>query len=289
MNTIAKNTHKAPEYTYHLLRGALEKFQKNISELNNSQYQQAIIIADKTFSLESRVLSTPEAHDIQIPESKLNAAIQEVEGRYTDHNSFLMDLNNNNLNEEILRRSLYRELIFDVVIDRITDKIPEVNDVDIQIFYQFHKKHFTKPEKRKSCHILITINPDFAENDRISAQLRINAIAEKLQKNPAYFKALAKKYSECPTAMKSGELGKIIQGTLFTELDAELFNMKEGEISKVIETEMGFHILLCEKIYKPVTISFSQAKNRIKHIIQERQRKAFQKAWLEKTKDKVNT
>jgi peptidyl-prolyl cis-trans isomerase C len=282
MNIAVNNMSEAPEYAYHLLRGALEKFQKSIPELNNSQYQQAKIIADKTFALESIVLSTPEARDVLIPDSELNAAIQEVVGRYSDYEGFVLDLKNNGLDENILRSALYRELLFDAVMGSITAKAPQVSDIDIQIFYQSHKDRFTKPEKRKARHILITINPDFADNDQSSAYTRINAISEKLRKSPSRFEQLAKKYSECPTAMDGGMLGELVPGTLYPELDAELFAMDEGDISGVIESEMGYHILLCEKITKPITVPLSRAKPRIERILQERQRKACQKAWLDK-------
>lgn len=288
MLTAIKNSGKAPEYTYHLLRGALEKFQKNIPELSNIQFQEAKIIADKTYALESIVLSTPEALDIMIPDSKLDAAIEEVARRYVDHEAFLQDLDNNGLNEDILRNALHRELLFDAVMDRVHSKIPQVNDIDIQIFYQLHKDRFTKPEKRKVRHILITINPEFAENDRESAHHRISVIAEKLQNNAARFDSLARKHSECPTAMEGGRLGDVVRGTLYPELDSVLFDMEEGAISDVIETEIGFHILYCEKIIKSLTLPLSRARPRIKQILQERQRKSCQKAWLEKVQEKIN-
>ena len=114
---------------------------------------------------------------------------------------------------------------------------------------------------------------------------RIDQKAEKLKKNPARFETMVKKYSECPTAMEGGKLGELVEGTLYPELDAELFTMQEGEISDVIETEMGFHILLCEKINKSVTVPLSRARTRIKQILQERQRNACQRAWLDKVQE----
>jgi len=288
MMLSANKPSETPEYNYHLLRGALERFHKNLTELNSSQYQQAKSVADKTFALESIVLSTPEARDIMVPESKLDAAVAEVAGRYTSAEAFKQDLKNNGLDEDVLRRALYRELLFDAVMDRVTSSTPHVSDIDIQIFYQLHKDRFTKPEKRKARHILITINPEFAENDRISASARASGIAEKLSKNPARFEALAKKYSECPTGLEGGRLGEVTQGTLYPELDEALFKMQEGEISGVIETEMGFHILQCEKINNSITVPLSRAKERIKLLLQERQRKACQKAWLEKVQEEVD-
>jgi peptidyl-prolyl cis-trans isomerase C len=286
MNVAVNKIHQAPEYSYHLLRGALETFQKNIPELNAQQFQKAKHIADKTFALESIVLSTAEARDVVIPDSKLDAAMAEVEGRYTDRKAFLQDLKNNQLDETVLRRALHRELVFDVVMDRISAKTPEVSDIDVQIFYQLHKDRFTKPEKRKARHILITINPEFVENNRSNAGARMQAIVEKLQKNPARFEALAKKHSECPTAVDGGRLGEVERGTLYAELNEALFSMPEGGISPVIETEMGLHVLLCEKITRSITVPLSRARPRIETILQERQRKACQKAWLDRVRGK---
>jgi peptidyl-prolyl cis-trans isomerase C len=240
------------------------------------------MIADKTFALESRVLASPEARDTVIAESKLDAAVSEVAARYADRDSFLQDLKNNGLDEEILRSALYRELLFDAVMERVSSNAPPVSEVDIQIFYQLHKDRFSKPEQRKTRHILITVNPEFVENERMAALQRINTVAAKLARNPGRFEVLAKKYSECPTAMEGGRLGELVAGTLYPELDAALFAMKEGDISKVIETEMGFHILWCEKIIRSTTVPFSKAKERIKRMLQEWHRKACQKAWLEK-------
>jgi len=282
MTMAANKIDQAPEYSYHLLRGALETFQKNIPELNDSQFEKAKHIADKTFALESIVLSTAEARDVVIPDSKLDAAVAEVAARYTDRQAFLQDLKNNQLDEAILRSALHRELVFDVVMDRISTQTPAVSDIDVQIFYQLHKDRFTRPEKRKARHILITINPDFIENDRGHAQQRMQAIVDKLQKNPARFEALAKKHSECPSAVEGGRLGELVQGTLFPELDEVLFAMQEGDISGIIETEMGLHVLLCEKISKSITVPLARARNRIESILQDRQRKACQKAWLDK-------
>lgn len=277
-----KKISDAPEYGYHLLRGALETYQKNIADLNSTQFQQTKRIADKTYAMESIVLSTPEARDIVIPESKLDASVQEIASRYTDRASFLLDLENNGLDESILRSALYRELLFDAVLASVTARAPQVSDVDIQLFYQLHKDRFTKPEKRKARHILITVNPDYPENDRPTALARVTAIAEKLKTSPGRFEALAKKHSECPTAMEGGKLGELTRGVLYPALDTQLFTMNEMAISPVIETEMGFHILLCEKIYKSTTVPLFRAKERIKGILQERQRRICQKAWLEK-------
>lgn len=279
---------EVPEYNYHLLRSAMERFNTNISGLSENEYEKARSVADRTFLLESRVLSTPEAQNVVIPDERLDEAVGQIASRYDDKDVYLADLRNNGLDEETLRSALYRELMFDAVMNKVSAKTADVSDLDVEIFYEIHKEKFQQPEKRKARHILITINPEFEENSRESALQRITSIEEKLKKNPRRFEIHAKKYSECPTGLQGGLLGEVTSGTLFPELDSYLFTMQEGDISPIIESEMGFHILLCERINRGVTTPLSRARERIQIVLEERQRKTCQKAWLDKLQEDNN-
>jgi parvulin-like peptidyl-prolyl isomerase len=102
----------------------------------------------------------------------------------------------------------------------------------------------------------------------------------KLKNKPYKFPDLALKYSECPTSLQGGMLGVFARGTLYPEIDAVLFKLKLNEISQVIETEVGFHIIECIEIVKPETLSLQKATPKIREIMQERYRRNCQKAWL---------
>ena len=80
--------------------------------------------------------------------------------------------------------------------------------------------------------------------------------------------------------MDGGKLGEVKRGTLYAELDAQLFAMQEGEISPIIESEIGLHILLCEKIKPAKRTPFSKAAPKIREVLEERRRRNCQKARL---------
>jgi peptidyl-prolyl cis-trans isomerase C len=277
-----------PEMAYHLLRGAVERFSKAIPELDARQYAEAKKQAIKTYALESLVLSSPEALDVIVPDEKVDLAQQEIIKRYENHDEFLADMHANGIDLETLRNALHRELLFDSVMQRVGSRSVQVTDLDVRIFYEMHKDRFLVPEHRTARQILITINPDYPENTRDTAFERIQKIAEMASIKPKRFTRLARENSECPTAMHDGLLGNIKRGTLYPELDAALFSLKEGELSEVIETEIGFHILLCEKIVPEKMIPRVKAEQKIRQILQERARRACQKAWLEPLKERSN-
>lgn len=278
---------KKPEYAYHLLRAALERFQASANDLTEQQYLDASIVADRTWALESIVLSSAEAMDATVTDADLDRAVAEIESRYSDRAAFLTDLDNNGLDETILRSALRRELLFDAVMERVSVKTPKVNDLDIQIFYQLHADRFMRPETRKARHILITVNPEYPENEYRRVLERMRPMVEKLRRNPARFKDLARKHSECPTALEGGLLGEVPMGKLYPELDTALFAMAQGEISDIIETEIGMHILYCEKIHASLRTPLSRAKDRIRGILEQRQRKACQQAWLDNLREEL--
>jgi parvulin-like peptidyl-prolyl isomerase len=127
---------------------------------------------------------------------------------------------------------------------------------------------------------LISINPDYPENTRENARRRLEEIAETLKRKPHKFAALALKNSECPTAFEGGELGTLVKGKLYPELDSALFTLKEQEISAVVETEIGFHLIQCLKIMPAETLSLKKATPKIKQLMQERYRRNCQRTWL---------
>ena len=267
-------------YRYHLLRVALEHFQRNLAQLDDKQLIEVRKRASRTFDIESLVLATLEAREVVIDGQHLDAAISEVSSRYPDTQGFHADLMANGLDETALRNALYRELVFDAVLQRIGSRRPSVNDIDARLYYELNRERFLVPEKRTARQILVTINPDYADNTRAAAQARIGKIAATLANRPGRFAEQARRYSECPTALDGGKLGEIGRGQLFPELDAVLFGLREGEISEVIETEMGFHLLLCEKIQQVRQVPFARAAADIRTLLDARHRRNCQKTWL---------
>ncbi|MBD9360400.1 nitrogen fixation protein NifM [Methylomonas fluvii] len=265
---------------YTLLRAALSLFQKAPAELEQLQLRQVEVQAKNEYEIEGRVLSSSEATGVVISDTELDRAFKEVRGRFEDEEAFLAALSANDLDIDKLKAALYRQCKVDAVMDRVAARAPKVNEVEIGIFYHSHPEKFHKPETRQARHILISINPDYPDNTREAAWRRINEVLGTLKRKPHKFTDLALKYSECPTAVQGGEVGTVAKGTLFPELDAVLFSLKEDAISDVVETEMGFHVIQCMKIIHAETMSLKKATPKIQQIMQDRYRRNCQRTWL---------
>ncbi len=281
MTLAEKQPDITPEFSYHLLRNALNGYRKNLSQLDPNEYAQVHRKASKSYELESLVIASPEAEGLVISQQQLDDTVAAVADRYASREEFITDLESNGLDEEGLRHALQRELMFDSVMQRVAARSAEVNELDVHLFYEMHHERFQTPETRVASHVLITINPDYPENTREAALERMRQVRDKLAGRGNRFEEFAKRYSECPTAIEGGKLGEVSRGQLYDRLDAALFKLAQGAISDIVESELGFHILYCEKVKPARTVPLSKAAPRIREVLQERQRRNCQKCWLQ--------
>jgi len=265
---------------YHLLRASLSKFGKNPSELNSSELNEVQIQAEQGFELERKIISSSEAQGVVLTKSLVTKMFDDVKKRYTSEDEFIHDLELNNLNEKKLYDALYRELLVETVLDKVASRSPEISKMDIMIYFYLHKEKFTKPETREAYHILITLNDDYEENTREEALSRLSVIRKRLLKKPGRFGEQALKHSECPTALNNGLLGNIPQGELYPELDEVMFSLKEGEISDIIESPTGLHLLHCKSISNAGPVSLKTAEPKIREHLLAKRRRMCQKNWL---------
>lgn len=269
-----------PEVAYLTLRTALSQYQKSPVDLTEAQLAEVTKQARRQFHLESRILSAPEACGIVILPVQIADALAEVRERYEDQDSFIQDLANNGMSVEGFEQAVRRELHVDAVLERVGARAATINDLEVKIYYHMHPEKFQQPETRTVRHILITLNPEYPENTKEAAQQRLKLIAKRLDNKPQRFAEQASKHSECPSALQGGLLGRVPKETLYPELDAVLFELDADQISGIIESPIGFHILWCETVHAAGLMSYKDAQPKILELLQKRRRRICQKSWI---------
>lgn len=143
-----------------------------------------------------------------------------------------------------------------------------VTEADAQKYYDENPDKFKTPEQVRASHILISTeatDPN-ADPNQVKAQAREKAEGLLKQvKDGADFAALAKENSACPSASEGGDLGTFTRGRMVPPFEQAAFGMKVGEVSDVVETEFGFHIIKVTEHQDPNTVTFATAKDRLMH------------------------
>lgn len=277
---ILVDTPTANTLNYRLLRIASERYGASLDSLDDEALNAARSIAEKEVFMERAVLGSPEARHVVVAQSEVHHALGLIRDRFEDDEAFAQALAQADLCEEDLFIALERELRVEAILNLVCSSVADVEDQEVELFYYMHREKFSLPETRSVSHILITINPEFAENTPEQALKRISAIAERLNRHPRRFSEQALKHSECPTALNGGSLGTVQPGTLYPELDAHLFQMKAGTISPPIESPVGYHLLWCEQIHPAGVKPLSDLLDKLRQQLTQRQRNLAQRTWL---------
>ena len=115
-----------------------------------------------------------------------------------------------------------------------------VTDAEIKSWYDSHKDRYVQPEERRASHILIASE----KLGKDKAKTKAEALLAEIRKTPTAFAELAKKNSDDPgSASKGGDLGYFGRGTMVKSFEDAAQSLKEGEISGVVESDFGFHII----------------------------------------------
>jgi peptidyl-prolyl cis-trans isomerase D len=119
-----------------------------------------------------------------------------------------------------------------------------VNEEELQRYYAENASRYTAAEERRASHILIKADKDMAVADRQKAKAKADALLEQVRKSPGQFAELARKNSDDPgSAERGGDLDFFSRGAMVKPFDDAVFAMKSGEISNVVESEFGYHII----------------------------------------------
>jgi peptidyl-prolyl cis-trans isomerase D len=149
------------------------------------------------------------------------------------------------------------------------EKHVPITPKELEDYYQNNREKYTQPKRVKVRHILIKAEAKDAETSA-KARKKAESIRDEAVKGKD-FAQLAKQYSEDPgTKNRGGDLGYLTRGQLVPEFEQEAFSVKVGEISKVVQTPYGFHILKVDEIQEAKVEPLGKVKDQIATFLRTR-------------------
>ncbi len=142
-------------------------------------------------------------------------------------------------------------------LDKVTIAEKEISD-----FYELNQESFKNPKKIKARHILLKVSPDASESEETNTKEKALSLLKRL-KDGEDFAALAKKYSQGPTASKGGDLGYFTRGKMVKSFEELAFSLKKGEIGGPVKTRFGWHIIRIDDIKNTTIKTLSEVRNQI--------------------------
>jgi peptidyl-prolyl cis-trans isomerase D len=149
-----------------------------------------------------------------------------------------------------------------VVLDLSTvEKSITVSESELKNYFDQNQNLLNAKEERRASHILIAAAKEVSSADKKAALEKAQNLLVLLRKSPESFSDLAKKNSQDPgSSTKGGDLDYFARGAMVKPFEDAAFSLKKGEISDVIESEFGYHIILLTDIKSAAGASFAQAR-----------------------------
>jgi len=170
------------------------------------------------------------------------------------------------------------------------DKI-KVTEDDAKKYYAENQKQFEVPEQVRSSHILIkpdTSDPNIDPNEaKAGAKAKAQDLLKQI-KEGADFAELAKANSGCPSGAKGGDLGFFGKGQMVAPFEKAAFQLKPGQLSEIVETKYGYHIIKGTDRKDASVISFEQTKDDIINGLVRKKQAEFIKEYIQSLKDKAD-
>lgn len=158
-----------------------------------------------------------------------------------------------------------RMTVQNLVVGHYGDKTT-VSEKDIDDFYAGNPDNFATAETLRARHILFKVAPDAGEEAKIEVRNKAEEVLGKARGGED-FAALAQAHSQGPSGPKGGDLGFFGRGKMVPPFDEAVFSLKPGEISDIVETRFGYHIIKLEERSDAATVSREEAADQIREFL----------------------
>ena len=260
------------------------------------QSQGGRIPADKVGEVRKKILNDMVSEEIiyqlakKIDMPDLNKKVEEFMTKHNDRlkadDAYRKRFEADKLSEKELRDLVRRKIIEDNYLQKeVLSKI-NVTEAEIKGFYDKNPKFFTVPDQIRASHILIKVDPKATDAQKKAARAKVEGLL-KQAKSGADFGKLAKENSECPSKENNGDLGFFPKGQMVKQFEDAAWMMKAGEISGIVETQFGYHIIKVTETKASAVVPYSEVRARIEQSIKQQKIREGINALVESARKKA--
>jgi peptidyl-prolyl cis-trans isomerase C len=219
--------------------------------------------------------------NITVTDSDVNDRISEIiaqQGMTLDAFKVMLQIQGQDF--EQVKQQMKQGLAYEKFMDHQVGAT-DVNDAEALAYYEENKADFNTPEQAKASHILIKVAPTASAEEKAAAKEKAEKLLKQV-KEGGDFAAIAKENSDCPSKAKGGDLGFFERGAMVKEFSDAAFAMQVGQVSDIVETQFGYHIIKATD-RKPAGLTpFEKARPDIVKMLGQTRKSRLYKQYIDK-------
>ena len=211
-----------------------DEVRKNLPKLQEKALDQAI----------GAKLLFDRAHQLELPVTAkdVDAEVARVVAQVGGEENYKKALAAQGITEEAFRKELEKGARVNLLVNQACAHVEEPTEAEVESFYAAHKDEYVVPPQVLCQHILVKSEAGDLPEAKSAAFEKIRAIRARIAAG-GDFAEEAKKHSDCPSGREGGSLGWFGRGMMVPEFDKAAFEMKKGEVSDIVTTQFGYHII----------------------------------------------
>ncbi|MBI3987526.1 MAG: peptidylprolyl isomerase [Lentisphaerae bacterium] len=222
-----------------------------------------------------------DAKQIAVSDETVRKEVEQIKSKMPDPAAFEQLLQQGGLTagqfESMIREQLRLEKLLDLA---------EPTEEQVAAIYEEKKAEFQTPETARARHILLTVAATNTVAEKAARKQEAESIRKQLAEG-ADFAALAREKSDCPSKAQGGDLGMFKRGQMVPPFEQAAFGLKTNELSQVVETQFGFHVIQMLEHTPERALSREEARERIVANLKNRMGREKMDALLKALKEKI--
>ena len=249
----------------------MEEVKKNLPKLEEKALEQAVgakLLLDRAMEL-----------DVPVTGVEVDAEVSKVVTQVGGPENYKQALDAQGITEVQFRKELEKGAKVNKLVEQACSSVPEPTEAEVTAFYEAHQAEYVEPEQVLCQHILVKGTDDAALD-------KIKAIRERIVAG-ADFAEEAKQNSDCPSGQQGGSLGWFGRGMMVPEFDKAAFELKKGEVSGVVTTQFGYHIIYKADQKGGGKQTLVEVHDQIKDLLRHEARGRAMEAFVRELKEKA--
>jgi len=232
------------------------------------------------------LLQETRARKILVTDAEVDESVKQMRSQFPNEEAFKKALEARGMTVDKLKSDARIDMSINKMMDAEVANEPAPSDAQVREFYDKNPDKFKQDESVRASHILFRVaeNADAATKKKTLEQAQA---VLKQARGGADFAELAKKYSADGSSQQGGDLNFFTRGQMVPAFDQAAFALKPGEISDIVTTQFGYHIIKVTDRKPASTVPFDQVSERIKDYLLQEQKRHRAEAFINTLKQKA--
>lgn len=222
---------------------------------------------------------------IKVEETEIDAKMAELKKQFPTQDAFDKALKERGMTLDSLRRDARVDLSVTKLMEAETGALPGPSDLEAKDFYDKNPERFQQKESARASHILVRVDEKADAAAKKKARAEIDSVLKQVKAGGDFAK-LAQEHSQDGSASQGGDLNYFDKGQMVPAFDKVAFELKPGQVSDVVTTQFGYHIIKVVDHKPGRTVPFEESSQQIKQFLGDQKKQQHSDAFIAGLKKK---